>query len=126
MNDAVDRYLNEVCWAMGGSFAEQQAARDELRAHLRDAAREMELGGVERCDAERRALAELGDPEQVGRSMRASRGSVALRRPLAQPEGALVLERRTVRHLPPAPMSAALVLAPIAAASLALLFLWPR
>ena len=29
----VDGYLNEVCWAMGGSFAEQQALRDELRAY---------------------------------------------------------------------------------------------
>ena len=33
----VDGYLNEVCWAMGGSFAEQQALRDELRGLIQAA-----------------------------------------------------------------------------------------
>jgi hypothetical protein len=126
MNDAIDRYLNEVCWAMGGTLDEQQAARDELRAHLRDAIREHELSGVSRDAAERAALADLGDAPALGRALRPSRGTAPLRRPLVQPAGALVLERRSLRHLPSAGVAAALLLAPLTALLVAFLFIWPR
>ncbi len=53
---AIDRYLNEVCWAMGGRFAEQQCARDELRAHIADALRERELAGAAPHEAVRAVL----------------------------------------------------------------------
>lgn len=121
----LDRYLNELSWAMGGSFAEQQAARDELRAHIRDAAREHELAGLTPNEALRTALHDLGDPTDVGRRMRASRGSTPLARPLVQPEGALILQPRRMRHLPP--LALLLALAALAASSvgLAVAYAWP-
>lgn len=123
--DAIDRYLNEVCWAMGGSLPQQQAARDELRAHIAEAAREFELQGHARDDAIARALGALGDPGDVGRAMRGSRGTAPLRRPLVQPAGALILERRTAYHVPS--LRVALMVAAAAAlpAAIALVYLWP-
>jgi len=98
--ERLDRYLNELSWAMGGPFAEQQAARDELRAHIRDAAREHELSGLSPDDALLAAFRDFGAPSEIGRALRSSRGTEALRRRLVLPEGALVLERRRIRNLP--------------------------
>jgi hypothetical protein len=124
-DDTISAYLNEVSFVMGGSFAEQQAVRDELRAHLRDAAREHELAGMGTRDALAAAMRDLGHPAAVGRDMRSSRGTAAVRRPLAQPDGALVLEPRRVRHLPP--LVVFLGLAALAASSIALAiaYAWP-
>jgi len=122
---ALDRYLNELSWAMGGSFAEQQAARDELRAHLLDAAREHELAGLAPDQALVAALRDLGDPSDLGRDMRASRGTAPLRRPLVQPEGALILEPRRIRHLPPLPLLLALVALAATGLGLAAAYAWP-
>jgi len=124
MND-VDGYLNEVCWAMGGALSEQQAVRDELRAHIRDEARELELAGALPADAIARALRDLGDPAQLGRSLRSSRGTTPLRRPLVQPEGALILERRVIRHMPPPSILFALAALALAATLAAAVFVWP-
>lgn len=124
MNET-ERYLNELCWAMGGSLGEQQAARDELRAHIQDETRELELQGASRNEATRRALADLGDPETVGRSMRASLGTAPLRRPLTQPAGALVLERRRDVHLPRRAVALALAASGLTTAAIALTYLWP-
>lgn len=124
MND-IDAYLNEVCWAMGGSFAAQQAARDELRAHIRDAARELEFDGMTAEEALHRAIADLGAAEDVGRGLRASRGTAALRRPLVQPLGALILERAHVRRLPAAQIGLALAALLVMSAAIAGVYLWP-
>jgi hypothetical protein len=125
MIDQTDRYLNQVCWAMGGSLAEQQAARDELRAHIEDSAREMELQGVDPEEALRAAIAALGDADAVGRSMRASRGGAALGRPLLQPAGALVLARRRETHLPRPAVTLAIAASSLVAMAVALAYLWP-
>jgi hypothetical protein len=121
----IDGYLNEVSWAMGGSLAEQQAARDELRAHIRDHVRELQLDGVEREAAVEQALADLGDPSALGHSLRASRGTHALRRPLAQPAGALILERRVEHHLPPPRVLLALAALVLMSLAASLVYVWP-
>lgn len=121
----IDRYLNEVCWAMGGTLAEQQTVRDELRAHIRDAARDAELSGTSTNDAIAAAMRDLGDATDLGHSMRSSRGSAPLQRPLVQPAGALVLERRRAYHLPRAPLALAFALAAAASVTMMLLYAWP-
>lgn len=121
----LDRYLNELSWAMGGSFAEQQAVRDELRAHILDAAREHELAGMTPRDALRAALRDLGAPAALGRRMRVSRGTTPLSRPLVQPEGALVLQPRRMRHLPPLPLLLALAALAASSIGLAVAYAWP-
>ncbi len=121
----IDAYLNEMSWAMGGSLAEQQAARDELRAHIDDAARASELQGAGAEDALRTALVELGDPSALGRAMQSSCGAGALRRPLVQPLGALVLERHRERHLPSPRLAIALMLSVFAIMIVALAYAWP-
>jgi uncharacterized membrane protein len=122
---AVDRYLNEVCWAMGGRFAEQQAARDELQAHIRDAVADLQRQGVAAGDAVARALRDLGDPQDVGRSLRESRGRAPLRRAVAQPAGAVLLGRRDELHLPNALVLLALAAMLAIFAALLLAWLWP-
>lgn len=121
----VDGYLNEVCWAMGGSFAEQQALRDELRAHLRDAARDLVIGGVAAPEAIARSLRELGDPDVLGRTMRSSRGTRPLRRPLTQPAGAVLLHIDRRRNLPQARLAVALAALAATPAAVALVYAWP-
>ena len=121
----LDRYLNELSWAMGGSFAEQQTARDELRSHILDAAREHELAGMAPEASLRAALGDFGEPAGGGQRMRASRGTAPLSRPLAQPEGALILEARRVRHLPPLPLLLALAALAISSVGLAVAYAWP-
>jgi len=123
---AIDRYLNEVCWAMGGRFAEQQCARDELRAHIADALRERELEGTAPEAGLRDVLAELGEPAALGVALRASRGAPSLRRPLAQPEGAVLLGRRVVRHLRSPWPALALATAGLTPPLVALAYAWPR
>lgn len=129
MNDRgdvdVDGYLNEVCWAMGGSFSEQQAVRDELRAHLRDAARELVVGGVTAMDAVTRALRELGDAGDLGRTLRPSRGTRPLRRPLMQPDGALLLHVERHRNLPAPRLALALAALAATPVVVALVYAWP-
>ncbi len=122
---AVDAYLNEMSWAMGGSLAEQQAARDELRAHIRESARDHELQGLSPDDALVAAMRELGAPEDVGVSMRASRGTTPLRKPLVQPAGALMLERHRVRNMPPVALLVALGALAVAVMVAAFAFVWP-
>ena len=121
----VDAYLNRMSWAMGGSFAEQQAARDEIRAHIREQARDLQVEGATERDALARALIELGDPEQLGRELRRSRGTKPLRRPLMQPEGALILDRTSRRHLPQAQIALAAAALSGLALLIVMLFLWP-
>lgn len=121
----IDRYLNELCWAMGGSLAEQQTARDELRAHIVDAVREAELAGAASDDALRQALEGLGPAAAVGRAWRASRTTSALRRELVQPEGALILARRRERHLPAPILMLALAGSLAAAVAAVLAYAWP-
>src|SRR5689334_15997644 len=116
----VDGYLNRMCQAMGGSFAAQQAARDELRGHLRDAARDLATAGMPAREALARALEELGDPANLGRAMRRSRGTRALRRPLTQPAGALLLSVQVHRNLPHRGLAIALAAAASAPALVAL------
>ena len=123
--NATDHYLNEDGWAMGGTLAEQQAARDELRAHIEDETRELALQGIAPEDAIRRALSELGDAEVVGRSLRGSRGGASLRRPLVQPAGAMVLERRRDVHLPARGLVLALGASVVASAAVGIAFVWP-
>ncbi len=121
----VDRYLNEVSWAMGGTFSEQQAVRDELRANILAEAREHELSGLPPADALTRALVELGDATVVGKSLRSSRGTSPLRRPLVQPPGALSLAPRHVAHVPQLRLTLALAAATIASVAVALIYVWP-
>ena len=121
----VDAFLNQVCWAMGGSFAEQQAVRDELRAHLREAARDLVIGGVPASDAVRQALEELGDAKDLGRAMRTSRGTRPLRRPIMQPAGAVLLHSERSRNLPGVRLGVALAALAVTPAVVALAFVWP-
>ena len=121
----IDRYLNELCWAMGGTFAEQQTLRDELRAHISEAIREHELGGLSPDDALMATLRDFGPPSDLGRDMRGSRGKRPLVRPLAQPAGALLLERRSIRHLPPRALILAVAASGVAALAVAITYAWP-
>ena len=121
----VDAYLNQVCWVMGGSFAEQQAVRDELRAHLREAARDLVMGGMTAAAALARALDELGEAHDLGRAMRTSRGTRPLRRPLVQPAGAVLLHSEHARNLPGARLAVALAALVATPAAVALTFVWP-
>ena len=128
MDDAagrIDRYLNEVCWALDGSLAEAQAVRDELRAHILDAAQEAELAGAPHADAVTAALAALGDPATLGRAMRSSRGTAPLRRPLTQPDGALAFGARHHGALPRRALLVALAAAGVMSALVSLLYAWP-
>ena len=122
----IDAYLNTLCWAMGGSFAEQQAVRDELRTHIDAAVRERAMQGMREADAVRETLHDLGEPEALGRAMRASRGTPALRRPLVQPEGAVLIGHHRARALPDARLLFALGAWSIAAAAAALIYAWPK
>lgn len=121
----VDGYLNQVCWAMGGSFSEQQAVREELRSHLRDAARDLVTSGIAARDALARALDELGDPAGVGRAMRASRGTKPLRRPIVQPAGALLWHLDKPRNLPSRRVTLALAALVATPPLVALVYAWP-
>lgn len=121
----VTAYLNEVCRAMGGSFAEQQAVRDELRAHLREAARDLVMGGMTAPDALAQALDELGAARDLGHVMRASRGTRPLRRPLMQPAGAVLLHSEHARNLPDTRLVLALAAMAATPAAVALAFVWP-
>jgi hypothetical protein len=123
--NGIDGYLNEFSWAMGGSLAEQQAARDELRAHIREQVRELQLGGIDEDAAIVEALRDLGDPARLGRSMRASVGRAPLRRPLVQPEGALILERRSEHHLPSARLVVAGAAMALMAIAASIVYVWP-
>ena len=121
----IDGYLNKLCWAMGGSFFEQQAVRDELRAHLRDAARDLVTGGVGASDALAQALRDLGDPGDVGRALRRSRGTQPLRRPIAQPAGSVLLHVDRHRNLPQPRLVLALAALAAMPAVVALAYAWP-
>ena len=121
----IDRYLNELCWAMGGMLAEQQAVRDELRAHIADAMRERSMGGGDALDALRGVLADLGDPTELGREMRATRSAAAKTRPLVQATGALILAAPHERHLPHPAVIAALAASGATGVAVALVYMWP-
>jgi hypothetical protein len=121
----LDRYLNELCWAMGGTLAEQQAVRDELVAHVADAAREHRMSGASDLDATRRALADLGEPRELGRTMRGTRAAAARSRPLVQPAGAIILAAHRERHLPHPALLAALAASGATAAIVAVAYAWP-
>jgi hypothetical protein len=125
IEEVVDRYLNEVSWAMRGSLAEQQAARDELREHIHAEMQDLELQGVDRGTALTQALHDLGDPSEVGRAMRASLRGRSLRRPLQQPEGALVFGPHRERHLPALALVLAIAAAVTTTGLVALVFIWP-
>lgn len=121
----VDGYLNQVCWAMGGSFSEQQAVRGELRSHLREAARDFVTGGMPAREALTSALHDLGDPAEVGRAMRRSRGTKPLRRPVVQPAGALLLHMDRLRNLPGLRLTLALAALVATPPLVALAYAWP-
>jgi hypothetical protein len=125
LDELVDRYLNEVSWAMGGKLAEQQAARDELREHIHAEAEDLALQGVDRESAVIQALHDLGEPSELGRAMRRSLGSRALRRPLRQPEGALVFGPRRERHMPRVGVMFALMGIAATSGVVALIYVWP-
>ena len=124
-NEIIDRDLNELCWAMGGNFSEQQAVRDELRGHINDAVREHELAGLGSEAALATTLNDLGYPSQLGWRMRSSRGTGPLRRPLVQPEGAITLEARSNKAMPPLPVVLALGGAAVASLAVAIAYAWP-
>jgi hypothetical protein len=121
----VDGYLSEVCYLMGGSFAEQQTVRDELRAHLRDAARDGVMSGLTPADALSSALRDLGPAADLGKAMRSSRGTRPLKRPLMQPAGALRLRSQSDRHLPQLRLVIALAALVAMPAVVAVAYAWP-
>jgi len=121
----IDAYLNQLCWAMGGPFAEQQAVRDELRAHIEEQVREGQLAGVAEDEAVAVALRDLGHPEALGRRLRGSLGSRPLRRPIFQPDGAVMVGRPHVRHLPHLPIMLATASLALTALLIAVIYLWP-
>ena len=124
-DERVTRYLNELSWAMGGSFAEQQAVRDELLADIDAAVRDHELSGLAYDVALATALRDLGDPSRLGHEMKSSRGTGALRRPLPQPDSAMLLQPRHVRPMPSLPLLVALFGAGVAAVFVAIAYAWP-
>ena len=110
---------------MGGSFAEQQAARDELQAHIRDAVAELDLQGHPRAAATAEALGALGDAQAVGRALRPSRGTSPLQRPVVQPAGAVLIERRRDYNLPHAAVLLALSASAAMFIAIIAVYLWP-
>lgn len=124
-NNRIDRYLNEVCWALDAPLEQAQAVRDELRAHIEDAAREAELAGTPRDAAIDGALAALGDPSDVGRAMRESRGTAPLRKPLVQREGALVFGAHRPNAMPRPLVLLALVAAAAMSVIVGIAYAWP-
>lgn len=124
-NEIIDRYLNELCWAMGGSFSEQQAVRDELRGHINDGIREHELAGLASKEALATTLNDLGDPSELGRRMRSSRGTGPLRRALVQPEGAIMVEPRRTKAMPSLPVVLALSGGAVASLAVVVAYAWP-
>lgn len=123
--NSIDRYLNEVCWALDAPLDEAQAVRDELRAHIEDAAREAELAGSPREPAIDAALAALGDPTDVGRAMRGSRGTTPLRRPLVQRDGALAFGLHRPHAMPRPVVLLALGAAALMSAIVGIAYAWP-
>lgn len=121
--NSIDRYLNTVCWAMGGTLAEQQNVRDELRAHVGECIRDLELQGVATYDALRTALRDLGDPEVVGRRLRASTSRGA-RRAFAGSSGTVAVGRRDA-HVPAGRLVAALAGSGMTGMIVTLAYLWP-
>lgn len=66
-----DAFLAVVQQQLGGLDArEQREILEELRNHLEDAAKGFAEAGTSRNDAMTRAIAEMGDPSQVGRQLR--------------------------------------------------------
>ncbi len=99
--------------------------RYELRAHVHEGARELQLQGWPSAEAIARALRDLGDRQALGRWLRASRRTVAGRRPLVQPAGVPLVERRHPHALPEPRLTLALAASSIAAAIFVLIYLWP-
>jgi hypothetical protein len=125
VDEQVTRYLNELCWAMGGTFSEQQAVRDELRAHIEEHASASQLAGMRRDDAVRAALRDLGAADALGRTMRSSRRTTALRRHYTQPEGTVLLEHRSVVDWPRVLVLVAVGGFVLMFMTLVAVFLWP-
>ena len=70
-------------------------------------------------------LWELGDPGVLGPTMRSSRGTRPLRRPLTQPAGAVLLHIARHRNLPQARLVVALAAVAATPAAVALVYAWP-
>jgi hypothetical protein len=86
---------------------------------------DLRLAGLDEETAIEQALRELGDPGVLGTSLRSSRGTAALRRGLVQPAGALILERRRDRHMPPPGMLLALAAMAAMTVAATIVYVWP-
>ena len=96
----VEPTSTRFCWAMGGSLASSRPCATSCATSK--PTRDFELEGMATRTAIATALDDLGEPEALGRELRASRGTPALRRPLFQPAGAVLVERAHVHALPDA------------------------
>jgi hypothetical protein len=67
---AIDRYIVELQARLGATDAD---ASEELRAHLEDAAHDLERAGVAPDESEREAIRRLGSPEEVAVAFAAER-----------------------------------------------------
>lgn len=72
--DKLERYLDQVCWGVGGPRSLRQHIREELREHLQDAAGAYRAAGATEEEALARALADFGGPEQVRSELEATHG----------------------------------------------------
>lgn len=67
MSDPLDRYLDSLLVELGGRAPDVRRVLAEVEDHLIDLTNEDERDGATRDEAERRAIAQMGDPRAVTR-----------------------------------------------------------
>jgi hypothetical protein len=72
--DKLEEYLDQVCRRIGGPRTLRQHIRQELGEHLRDAVAEHRKAGLSEEEAQARALADFGKPEEVRSELEATHG----------------------------------------------------
>ncbi len=72
--DRLDRYLNQICWSIGGPKALREHVRQELRTHLLDAVEQHKTAGLTDEDAVTKAMEEFGRPEDLRPELEATHG----------------------------------------------------
>ena len=72
--DRLERYLDQICWSIGGPRSLREHVRQELREHLLDARDRHRAAGLPDDEALAAALEEFGRPEDVRSELEATHG----------------------------------------------------
>ncbi len=72
--DKLERYLDQICHAIGGPLTLRQHVRQELREHLLDAMAQHQARGLSDEDMLERVLEEFGKPEDIRSELEATHG----------------------------------------------------